>query len=114
MPGPVIFGLLIDGTCSLWKYTCGERQSCLLYDIVSFRKGIHFFGMVSRGCAFLPILGLYIYFRVTKREYWRNEKPHTKEIVVKFENKIENGVSTLEISSFYEEYVEGIQNLGMI
>ena len=93
MPGPVIFGLVIDGTCKLWKYTCEERLSCQLYDIVYFRQSIHYYGMVTRGGAFILILSLFIYFRLTNREYWRNERPSVKEIVVKCEREMENGVS---------------------
>ena len=74
MPGPVIFGAIIDRTCSLWKYTCGERQSCILYDIVLFRNVIHGYGAVSTALAILTILMLYIYLRVKGITEWREEE----------------------------------------
>ena len=94
MPGPIIFGAIIDGTCKLWKYSCGERLSCLLYDIAKFRVAIVSFGMVARSIAFLMILGLYIYFWATKRENWREDsKPMDKEFVINTKKTKENGVN---------------------
>ena len=96
MPGPIIFGAIIDGTCKLWKYSCGERLSCLLYDIGKFRVAIISFGLVAKSLAFLMILSLYIYFRVTKRENWREDsKPMDKEFVINAQKAKENGVNMI-------------------
>ncbi|XP_078667309.1 solute carrier organic anion transporter family member 4C1-like [Branchiostoma floridae x Branchiostoma belcheri] len=32
IPGPIIFGKIIDDTCLLWQEKCGERGSCWIYD----------------------------------------------------------------------------------
>ncbi|XP_066270044.1 solute carrier organic anion transporter family member 4C1-like [Branchiostoma lanceolatum] len=32
IPGPIVFGRIIDSTCLLWQEKCGERGSCWLYD----------------------------------------------------------------------------------
>eukprot|EP00057_Strongylocentrotus_purpuratus_P028748 XP_011683222.1 PREDICTED: solute carrier organic anion transporter family member 4A1-like [Strongylocentrotus purpuratus] len=32
IPGPIIFGAIIDSTCLQWQETCGERGACWLYD----------------------------------------------------------------------------------
>ena len=102
MPGPIIFGLLIDGTCTLWKYACEERLSCQLYNIVHFRIAIHSFGLVTKGIAFLMILGLYIYFRVTKQEKWRKDDPKGKEVLINGENKGDTNVCiSVTIDSHY-------------
>lgn len=37
VPGPVIFGRIIDSTCLLWGFKCGERGNCEIYDQKSFR-----------------------------------------------------------------------------
>ncbi|XP_060600480.1 solute carrier organic anion transporter family member 1C1-like isoform X2 [Ruditapes philippinarum] len=71
MPGPVIFGAIVDGTCSLWKYTCGERQSCLLYDIILFRKVIHGYGTIATALSIFTVFLLYIYLRVKGITKWR-------------------------------------------
>ena len=107
MPGPIIFGAIIDGTCKLWKYSCGERLSCQLYDIIKFRVAIISFGMVARGAAFLMILGLYIYFRVTKRENWREDsKPTAKEILINAEKTKENGVNMMSCNILnFSQYI---------
>ena len=73
MPGPVIFGMIIDKTCSLWKYTCGERQSCLLYDIGFFRNAIHTYGLVTSVLATLILSTLYFYFRVKGLTDWGDQ-----------------------------------------
>ncbi|XP_048584235.1 solute carrier organic anion transporter family member 4A1-like isoform X2 [Nematostella vectensis] len=31
LPGPILFGHLIDSTCTLWRYNCGTRGNCLNY-----------------------------------------------------------------------------------
>ncbi|CAG2217411.1 SLCO4A [Mytilus edulis] len=32
IPGPILFGKLIDITCKLWQDSCGEDGSCFIYD----------------------------------------------------------------------------------
>ncbi|XP_053382888.1 solute carrier organic anion transporter family member 2A1-like [Mercenaria mercenaria] len=95
MPGPVIFGAVIDGTCTLWKYTCGERQSCLLYDIVFFRKAVHGFGSVAIAIATLINTALYICFRVKGITKWRGEvekQKLDKNVIVQNDEKKEEDV----------------------
>ncbi|XP_072041327.1 solute carrier organic anion transporter family member 5A1-like [Amphiura filiformis] len=36
-PTPIYFGAIVNATCTLWQYTCGERGACWLYDIVKIR-----------------------------------------------------------------------------
>ncbi|XP_072042241.1 solute carrier organic anion transporter family member 2A1-like [Amphiura filiformis] len=42
-PTPIYFGAIVNTTCVLWQYTCGERAACWLYDIVKLRYA--FFGI---------------------------------------------------------------------
>uniref|UniRef100_A0A3Q3WU83 Solute carrier organic anion transporter family member n=1 Tax=Mola mola TaxID=94237 RepID=A0A3Q3WU83_MOLML len=37
MPGPVLYGSVIDTTCILWGRKCGKQMSCLYYDLDGFR-----------------------------------------------------------------------------
>lgn len=37
IPGPIIFGRIIDSTCKIWSEKCGERGNCQLYDQDQFR-----------------------------------------------------------------------------
>lgn len=32
VPGPIIFGAIIDSTCIVWREKCGEHASCWIYD----------------------------------------------------------------------------------
>ena len=32
IPGPILFGALIDNTCRLWQDTCGMDGACRNYD----------------------------------------------------------------------------------
>ncbi|XP_068436523.1 solute carrier organic anion transporter family member 2B1 [Clinocottus analis] len=38
MPGPVLYGSVIDTTCILWGEKCGKRTSCQYYDLDRFRQ----------------------------------------------------------------------------
>ncbi|XP_034033508.1 solute carrier organic anion transporter family member 2B1 isoform X2 [Thalassophryne amazonica] len=37
MPGPVLYGSVIDTTCVLWGKKCGRQTSCLYYNLDQFR-----------------------------------------------------------------------------
>lgn len=37
IPGPIIFGRIIDSTCLVWTETCHGRGNCQLYDQTKFR-----------------------------------------------------------------------------
>ena len=32
IPGPIIFGAIIDSVCLYWQYECGRRGNCWVYD----------------------------------------------------------------------------------
>ncbi|KAK2827944.1 hypothetical protein Q5P01_018978 [Channa striata] len=38
MPGPVLYGSVIDTTCILWGKKCGKQTSCLYYNLDHFRQ----------------------------------------------------------------------------
>lgn len=52
IPGPIIFGRIIDSTCLVWGYKCGERGNCQLYDPLLFRYLVH---VTSAGFIFLGV-----------------------------------------------------------
>ncbi|XP_059483092.1 solute carrier organic anion transporter family member 74D [Neocloeon triangulifer] len=37
IPGPIIFGILIDASCLIWDESCGKRGNCSLYEKSKFR-----------------------------------------------------------------------------
>ncbi|XP_055304286.1 solute carrier organic anion transporter family member 74D-like [Sitodiplosis mosellana] len=57
IPGPIIFGRIIDSTCLIWNEKCGRQGNCLLYDPIKFRYYMHassaFFVLIGVGFDFL-------------------------------------------------------------
>ncbi|XP_046544865.1 solute carrier organic anion transporter family member 3A1-like [Haliotis rubra] len=37
LPSPIVYGKVIDTTCTLWETTCGEVGACAVYDLPSLR-----------------------------------------------------------------------------
>ena len=87
MPGPVIFGRIIDGSCLLWAYTCGERLSCQLYDIVYFRVALHVYQLVCKGTGLLLLVGLYTFFRIANKKEWQRGDMVVKDLHVNGDDK---------------------------
>ena len=53
IPGPVIFGAVIDSKCILWKKdNCGKRGNCLDYEVDALSLNIFYLGLVT-GSKFL-------------------------------------------------------------
>lgn len=44
IPGPIIYGALIDSTCLIWEESCGEKGNCWFYHKDNFRYMINFTG----------------------------------------------------------------------
>ena len=40
LPGPILFGHVIDSYCTLWQDTCGEKGRCFDYDIKALSYAI--------------------------------------------------------------------------
>lgn len=41
IPGPILYGRIIDSTCLIWNTKCGRRGNCQLYDPIMFRYILH-------------------------------------------------------------------------
>jgi len=42
IPGPIVYGAIIDQACILWRTDCGIKGNCLMYDPEKFRLYLHF------------------------------------------------------------------------
>lgn len=42
IPGPIIYGAVIDSTCLIWDESCGQRGNCWFYDKDRFRYMVNF------------------------------------------------------------------------
>ncbi|CAL4120916.1 unnamed protein product, partial [Meganyctiphanes norvegica] len=63
IPGPILFGALIDNTCTLWQETCGKSGSCRSYDNFSMSRymmGISLIGKALSTILFFMAYWLYI------------------------------------------------------
>ncbi|XP_048489286.1 solute carrier organic anion transporter family member 4A1 isoform X1 [Plutella xylostella] len=53
IPAPLLFGFLIDLSCSLWDTTCGATGACLLYDNVNMSRYMLALALVGKLCSLL-------------------------------------------------------------
>ncbi|XP_012937036.1 solute carrier organic anion transporter family member 2A1, partial [Aplysia californica] len=63
--GPIIFGNVIDGICTIWDVQCGTRGRCLLYDNNLFRLKLHGYSSVAIGCSLICNLLAFLYAKKT-------------------------------------------------
>nr|XP_054751159.1 solute carrier organic anion transporter family member 4A1-like [Lytechinus pictus] len=55
VPGPIIFGLLLDNSCLLWESSCDGSANCWLYDNKLSARG---FLILSASCEFIAAICL--------------------------------------------------------
>ncbi|XP_060666847.1 solute carrier organic anion transporter family member 4C1 [Drosophila nasuta] len=53
IPGPIIFGRIIDSTCLVWTQTCNGTGNCQLHDQTRFRYSVNFVSV------FLTFMGVF-------------------------------------------------------
>ncbi|XP_051250823.1 solute carrier organic anion transporter family member 2B1 [Dicentrarchus labrax] len=102
MPGPVLYGSVIDSTCILWGKKCGKQTSCLYYNLDRFRQ--RFLGMqVVFVCGGLLCFLLTV---VVLRRRARSQEPQPEG---KGGYELVNGEKTPEIASSKEKEANGIK-----
>ncbi len=71
MPGPVVFGALIDSSCAVWDTSCasGARGACAFYNNAHFRWRLHGGVAVLKMAALLFYLATYVILRRRRRHY---------------------------------------------
>eukprot|EP00057_Strongylocentrotus_purpuratus_P030692 XP_782456.3 PREDICTED: solute carrier organic anion transporter family member 4C1 [Strongylocentrotus purpuratus] len=67
IPGPILFGFIIDSTCLQWQQTCSNQGSCWLYHNESFAWRI-----VIMSCALKVVCGFFYAMA------WLSYKPRTQ------------------------------------
>ena len=68
VPGPIMFGAIIDSTCMIWREKCGEHASCWIYDNTNLSR--NFFVLVVS----VKIVSI-IFFTIAHQTY----KPPTEK-----------------------------------
>lgn len=78
IPGPIIFGRIIDSTCLIWNNKCGQQGNCILYDPIKFRYYVHL------GSAFFMAFGVLfdflIWYNVGNLDLYADVSDQTNEI----------------------------------
>ncbi|XP_067852834.1 solute carrier organic anion transporter family member 2A1-like [Heptranchias perlo] len=63
LPGPILFGIIIDSTCIQWEYKCGHTASCQYYDNDLFRIRFMGFQILSLVVTLMCFLVVYYVMR---------------------------------------------------
>uniref|UniRef100_A0A8C6S0R1 Solute carrier organic anion transporter family member n=1 Tax=Neogobius melanostomus TaxID=47308 RepID=A0A8C6S0R1_9GOBI len=63
IPGPIIFGAMVDRSCLLWQDKCGERGSCYLYNNTDMSRFTLIAGIVYKIVATLLFLLASVVYR---------------------------------------------------
>lgn len=53
IPGPILYGYIIDSTCLKWNYKCGNRGNCQLYNQTTFR---YYLNLTALSLTFIGVL----------------------------------------------------------
>ncbi|KAM3601098.1 uncharacterized protein V6R79_007617 [Siganus canaliculatus] len=102
MPGPVLYGSVIDTTCILWGKKCGKETSCLYYNLDGFRQ--RFLGLqVVFVCG--ALLCFLLTVMVLRKRAGRSEPAAN----VKGGYELVNGKTTSDSVSSKEKEVMGIK-----
>ena len=89
MPGPIVYGHLIDSTCVFWSDSCASSGYCMVYDNDKFRFLLHGVTAVLQGVAVLLYLLVWILVRREEKKL-RFTKVNLEEdppLVEKFSDK---------------------------
>ncbi|XP_071854717.1 solute carrier organic anion transporter family member 4A1-like [Apostichopus japonicus] len=69
VPGPIIFGKLIDNACMIWEYECDGQQTCWLYDNGQFARSLFLVLFIGRAVSISTFCGsLFFYKPISEAE----------------------------------------------
>lgn len=60
IPGPILYGWIIDSTCLIWTYKCGRLGNCQMYDRRKFRLLMNSAGLGERDQQGMGCLGIFL------------------------------------------------------
>ncbi len=72
IPGPIIFGHLLDLCCRLWQDICGQQGRCFVYDVDLVGRNICVFGVVATGKEHTVVYLFYFYLYAFGASMWSN------------------------------------------
>lgn len=66
IPGPIIYGIVIDATCTVWNNQCGVRGNCQLYDQAKFRYYVNLLSLALTSVGMVLDLAVWHYSKNLK------------------------------------------------
>lgn len=78
VPGPLLFGVLIDSTCVLWQYNCDQRGACLLYDTNAFKYLTYGVSAAFQLVSFC--MSMLVVFAISKMDFSSPKETEEKEL----------------------------------
>ena len=68
IPGPILFGKLIDITCKLWQTKCNEQGSCFFYDNQNMSQNLLTVSLVGKFLSALFFFCALIFYKTPPSE----------------------------------------------
>ncbi|VIO88747.1 Uncharacterized protein BM_BM3495 [Brugia malayi] len=88
IPGPIIFGWIIDEDCLLWHSKCPhDHGNCVIYDNKAFRQSFH---LTSAGFQFLAVISVVICY-IFSRKFTFPEEERKEEMYDEYVEKQADG-----------------------
>jgi hypothetical protein len=73
IPAPIVFGAIIDQSCSVWHSLCPEQKgNCILYDNEAFKYSYH---LSNAGFQFIAIASVAFTFYKARTFVFPEEEP---------------------------------------
>ncbi|KAM4702194.1 solute carrier organic anion transporter family member 2B1 isoform 1-T3 [Discoglossus pictus] len=87
LPGPVMFGSVIDSTCILWGKKCGKKAACQYYDNNLFRQRYIGLQLLFKVGALLFFLAVFFVLRHQEKKEVKEQKTEMQEEAQKLSEK---------------------------
>ena len=108
LPGPIVFGAVVDRACLIWSSTCGRSGACALYDVTKLRHS--YIGVeigIKATSLVLYVLALFVLLWQVRTGRTKDEKPTVdlgNESVCEEDggrkNRLNSGPRVLEMTHF--------------
>jgi sodium-independent organic anion transporter len=70
-PSPIIYGAMLDGACTVWGFSCGERTNCLIYNTDQMRQ--YMCGLTAGCIALSTLFDVGVWYHVGDLQIWEEE-----------------------------------------
>ncbi len=80
VPGPIIYGRLLDESCVVWREKCDSRLSCWVYDSNTMARNIF---LLMIGTCVVSGIFLFLALRLYRPPHTPDDSPKTEETVAK-------------------------------